>query len=166
MSEPLGPLPREVRPPDSLESRVVGVLRDAGLIRSSRLRWILAAAAMIVVGFLGGALWSRPQPVQGPEFILLLHGAASAAPVSPEVIQGRVNEYRQWAQGVRASGHVISGEKLRDSRIVVGSSSAASGSVQGFFRVAPSSAEEAERIVRSCPHLKYGGWIELREIQK
>ena len=140
-------LPRELPIDPRFERRVV-----CSLFRSHR--WVpVAIAASLLIGFAAGLLQPRlasPKP-EGREYILLLHGGGS----------GHVDEYRQWARQVRVAG----GEKLKDETIVLGSPDA-SASVRGFFRIIARDRQAAEAVAKTCPHLKYGGWIELREIDQ
>ena len=140
-------LPRELPIDPRFERRVV-----RSLFRSRR--WVpVAIAASLLIGFAAGLLQPRltsPKP-EGRQFILLLHGGGS----------GHVNEYRQWARQVRVAG----GEKLKDETVVLGSAERAA-SVRGFFRIVARDRQAAEAVARTCPHLKYGGWIELREIDQ
>ena len=142
MSKP--DLPREMAVDPKFERRVVRSIFP-------RRKWVpLALAATLLLGFAAGLLQPRlfsRQP-EGREFILLLHGGPS----------GRAGEYRQWATQARVAG----GEKLKDEAIVLGDGGSAT--VGGFFRIVARDAQAAAAIARTCPHLKYGGWIELREV--
>ncbi|MCI0708158.1 MAG: YciI family protein [Ignavibacteriae bacterium] len=106
--------------------------------------------------------------------------------------QDLVTEYSQWAAGVHNSGRYITGEKLRDSgrilkKIGVSASSQegkqilkkidgsiavidtlfnqGEGELGGYFIIEAKDYDEAVKIASQCPHLKYGGTIELREIE-
>jgi hypothetical protein len=155
---------REIPPPDLLEDRVVAALKARGLVttfRSSRLRGAaLATAAGILLfaaGFATGASQHRSAstPDAGsPRFILLLHEtAASGATGIAE--RELVDEYRKWAQAVSADGSAIRGEKLKDE---------AGQTLSGFFIVEAPSLEAARAIAATCPHVRYGGRVDVREI--
>ena len=148
-------------PSAQLEHRTLRTLREAGLIRPRRSARLLATAAVLVTGFVVGILWPRLQPEPEREFILLLRGSAGAA--SPEAVNERIDEYRRWARSVRAP---IRGEKLRSAALVLGTPTDRGDLIGGFFRIEAASLEEAQAIARSCPHLRHGGWIEVREIHK
>jgi hypothetical protein len=135
-------LPREIAIDPAYERRVLRSLFPTRW-------WIpLAVAASLVLGFLAGRF--EPEP-RGREYLLLLHGGTP----------GHVEEYRRWARTAGVRG----GEKLKDEVTVLGSAEA-KRSIGGFFRIAARNREEAEALARTCPHLKYGGWIELREIER
>lgn len=112
----------------------------------------------------------RPAPVaaEARSYLLLLQsGAADDAGAEAR----RVSEYAAWARGLRSEGRLVSAEKLADrERVLRGdgaSTSEAKGEpIVGYFVVRARDFAEAERIARSCPHLKHGGTIVLREIEK
>jgi hypothetical protein len=41
----------------------------------------------------------------------------------------------------------------------------ARGVLAGYFIIGAASLEEARSIARDCPHLKYGGSVEIRRIE-
>jgi hypothetical protein len=86
--------------------------------------------------------------------MLLLHETAATGSTGiPE--RELVDEYRKWAQAVSADGVSIRGEKLRDE---------AGETLSGFFIVEAPSLEAARAIAATCPHVRYGGRIDVREI--
>jgi hypothetical protein len=154
---------REIAPPDDLEQRVVSELRARGLIgaRPRRVRRFVVAAAAAILCFVAGygaAKWSPggeaiPTPA-GLQFMLLLHD--TDAFTSRGIPEDRlVAEYGRWARGVHAKGHAIHGEKLKDMP---------GQTLSGFFIVAAPTLDEAQAIADSCPHVQYGGRIEVRQI--
>jgi hypothetical protein len=155
----------EIAPAETLEDRVVAALRDRGLIgrrrpaRAARLALAAAAAVILVAAGYGLGVWhAQPRPAAapaGPRFVLLLHDTPSTrSPGVPQ--QVLVDEYRNWARGVSAEGHAITGEKLKD---VDGHT------LGGFFIVEAPTLEAARAIADSCPHVRYGGRIDVREIE-
>lgn len=156
-------VPRDIDPPERLERRVVDALRARGLVRPSRrrraARAALAAAAGLLLfagGFVAGA--SRPdavRPAGSPRFLLLLHETAATASLGiPERVL--VDEYGDWARRVSADGHAMRGEKLRAEP---------GQTLSGFFIVEAPSRDAAEAIAASSPHVRYGGRIDVREIE-
>ena len=155
---------REIEPPPDLEDRVVAALRDRGQLapsrRSSAVRGLAVAAAALVLflsGYSIGASTAPTRPAddaEAPRFLLLLHETPATATTGlpePQLVE----EYRQWARGVSAGGTPIQGEKLKDTP---------GQTLSGFFIVAAPTREAAEAIAASCPHSRYGGRIEVREI--
>lgn len=151
-------------------------------------RWAssrLAIAAAVLIAALAGygtASWAarRSLPVTASatdtssHFLLLLHENESMhVPDTPEAQAGLVAEYRAWAQGLSARGELVVAEKLSDERspwlgtVADGSTSDRSGDhVSGFFVIRAPDLAAARRIAEECPHLRYGGRIELRAIER
>jgi hypothetical protein len=158
--------------PPELERRVVDALKARGLIRPRRSFPTFAVAAALAVFACGVGLGRATVAPIAPAdrgarvFALLLHRGTDVAR-TPEAVQDRVREYGQWARDLRARGQMIGGEKLKPTAAVhLGAPKApeASDSLQGFFLVRARTLEDAERIARSCPHLRHGGTITLREV--
>ena len=183
-------LAREKTPPPLLEERVVGALRREGLLRPAhklrglRARHIgLAVAASLlffVLGALAGARWgSAPWRKGGAaEFMLVLRsGAEQSQPRSPEEVRRRVGEYGEWAGRLRRQGVRVEGERLgREARVLRATEAGAAVSenrpegdanpIAGYFLIEARNYEEAVKTAEGCPHLKYGGRIEVRQIER
>ena len=85
-----------------------------------------------------------------------------------------MHEYGAWA-GQLPKGQLLDAEKLKDAgarlnrrggqllntELVFGSEEY---SIAGFFLIRADTMEEALTIGRTCPHLSYGGVVEVREI--
>ncbi len=108
-----------------------------------------------------------------PDFLLLLHRPAGPPPaLSADAAAAMTKDYTGW----RAEGRLKGGEKLtndagRVMRAAAGRSIVTDGPyaeskelLGGFFLIAAADYDEACRIAESCPHLKYGGGIEIRQI--
>jgi hypothetical protein len=111
------------------------------------------------------------------EFILLLHeDPSSFSEASPEEMQGVVSEYFAWRDGLMQNGQLVGGNKLKDEggrslsrqsgnlRVVDGPFAEAKEVMGGYFIIAAADYDAAIEVASSCPHLKFGGRIELREI--
>jgi hypothetical protein len=156
----LAQLPKEIEPPVGLRDRIAGRI---GLKRRRGTMFLVTAAA-VVAGFVAGMLMPRHEPVpRGKEFILFIHDTPSMRVDGNE--PRRIEEYRHWAHELHAKGTMTAGEKLTGEVSSVGSN-AGSSTVGGFFRIVARDRAEAERVARTCPHLRYGGWIEVREIDR
>lgn len=175
--EELRNLKRELRSPSHLEDQVVQTLRSRGAFGSkpsvmAEHPWLWAAAAvlLIAIGF-GAGRMTQKQPVTAvPNFVFLLHeGAGWQVPTSDSDEAGRVNEYRAWVRNLRDRGRVIDGTKLEDQIRTLAANENQTGShdapVAGFFTVRARDLDDAMSIARTCPHLRYGGQIEVRRIQ-
>jgi hypothetical protein len=144
--------------------------------------WNLAAVAAAVVvavlaGYYVGGLRttdraaSVPSEAQAaePTYLLLLHEDSTfrrgEAPVPRAVM---VAEYVRWAGGLER-GTLISDAALPDSAIWLGpphAPIALGDRVDGFFEIRAKDRAEAERVAATCPHLKHGGRIEVRLIDR
>jgi hypothetical protein len=178
-------------PPPELEDRVVAALSARRLLTSSprpARRWLRAAAALAasVLIFLAGTVTGSrlgpaapppPDPGRGEQFVLFLYEGSDfqAAPEGREM--ERVGEYVEWARQVGQSGHRVSGEKLKDSELILGrsippgplpgsTSGGDFGTLGGYFVIDAKSLEEIKTVASTCPHLRYGGRIVIRPIEK
>ena len=87
-------------------------------------------------------------------------------------------EYMEWADRLRERGQLKGGNKLTDDagrilRTQSGRLCTTDGPyaeskeiVGGFFVISAGDYAEACRIAESCPHLKYGSYIEVRQVQE
>jgi hypothetical protein len=113
-----------------------------------------------------------------PEFMLLLHESTTGfADLSAEDIENVVAEYVAWSNRVAEMGKMAGGAKLRDEggktlsmsegsiRVTDGPFAEAKEVIGGFFMIRAADYDEAAEIAGSCPHLTYGGRIELREVE-
>lgn len=168
-------------PPAALESRVIQSLRQRGsLRRKNNLSRILIASAATLLLLVGGWFAGRTFPftrvaTSQPRFILLLESselsAESQITHDSREEQKRAQEYIQWARNLRGGGRAVSGERLADSGKaldLLGASDEqwkpSSGSLQGFFIISAANLAQATDLARQCPHLRYGGRIEVRPI--
>ena len=113
-----------------------------------------------------------------PEYLVLLHEQPSDfAAFSPEDLEKIIGEYIAWRHKLEAEGKFAGGQKLRDEggrhlsgwngdfRVTDGPYAEAKEVIGGLFAIKADDYEKAVEIARECPHLKYGGRIELREIE-
>ncbi len=113
------------------------------------------------------------------QFVLLLHESPpDYSNVSAEEIQYVIGEYTAWRQKLEKEGRFSSGHKLKDEggrhlsmqkdrvRVVDGPYAEAKEIMGGYFIIQAASYDEAVEISKECPHLKFGGRIELREIDQ
>lgn len=176
-------LPREQEPPAALEERTVAAVKAAGLIMTpGARRWSpgrYAAAAVVLmscvaIGFAAGT-WTAGTPVsQQPDYVLLLRASAEERqPVTDTEMQERITEYGSWARDLAQRGKLLAGEKLEsrgwlqaDNSAPVPNAGIAEGSIQGYFLIKSTSYDDAVRIAKSCPHVRHGGSIEVRRIER
>lgn len=111
------------------------------------------------------------------DYLLLLHESPEDfAHYSPEEMQQIIMEYRDWYTKLAAADRVRGSNKLMDEpgkilrmdqgKLLVtdGPYSETKELIGGYFVISAASYEEAVEISRECPHLKYGGRIEVRQV--
>jgi hypothetical protein len=150
----------DIAPGGALEAGTIAALRERGLVRPRRSRapfvWI-TAAVLAVAAFALVARGRAPAPA-GPRFVLLLYAAPSGPPSA-----GRHDEYAQWARDLRSRGVAISGEELDGGALLVGSGGAPEPPA-GFFVVGAPDLSAARDIAATCPHVRHGGRIIVRQV--
>jgi hypothetical protein len=97
---------------------------------------------------------------------------------TPPEFAAQMREFRAWTDEIRAAGRMRSGNKLTDDagRIVKslnGRISTTDGPyaeskevLGGFYVINASDYADACRLAGSCPHLKYGYRVELRQVEE
>lgn len=112
-----------------------------------------------------------------PKFMLMLFdNPADYAGLSPDQMQGVVQEYNAWCQQMAKAGKFLGGEKLADEggkviarqgeRISVtdGPFAESKEVLGGYFIISAASYDEAVKIASSSPHAKYGAATHVRQI--
>jgi hypothetical protein len=177
----LARLPREAGPPAGLEQATVAALAARGLLRRRGRRFdvVLALAASVLL-FAGGLALGRfgggtaPPPDGRPRFALFLYEGPEYDQPAPGAMDQRVEEYVAWASAKRTDGAVEGGEKLKDGDDMAIEPDGSAGAVPsppggarlaGYFLIRAADQRTALEIARSCPHVRYGGRIVLREIE-
>jgi hypothetical protein len=179
-------LPRESPPPEDLEDRVVAALRARGILRAARvggrrtMRATLfvaasaAAAALFMAGLVTGRHAAAPEVLGDtrPQFVLLLQEGKGFDRGTDHLA-----EYAAWARALGARGELVAGEKLKDDAVLLSNGDTgltirtvavegAEDTPRGYFVIRARDLAEAIAIARDCPHLKHGGRIALRPIDK
>lgn len=111
------------------------------------------------------------------KFLLLLHeDPKTFGSLSPTDIQDAIREYTDWRERLAGEGRLAGGHKLTDEggrwmtggdgavRVVDGPYSEAKEVIGGYFMIQAADYDEAIEISRECPHLRFGGRIELRQV--
>ena len=114
-----------------------------------------------------------------PSFMLLLHRPVERlSQMDPETITKARREYLDWAKRMRAAGRLKGGSKLTDDagrimrnaggRVAItdGPFTESKEMVGGYFLLAAGDYAEACRIASECPHLKYGSYLEVRQVEE
>lgn len=163
---PFERLPQDIAPPPGLEDAIRNQLVGSNLIQSEPKKvwgWLAVAAAALIAGILIGRF--LPQiPVETdtrPRFVFFLFEDGNFQAENQALL---VDEYRNWAGELFQQGYLEGGEKLKDPRLELGRQLENPAVLSGFFQVRASSMKEAEQLAETCPHLKYGGSVEVRQI--
>jgi hypothetical protein len=114
-----------------------------------------------------------------PNYMLLLHmNPSRPRPTSPDEIMAITKAYMDWADRMRADGRLKGGEKLtadagkvmrpNGSRVTVtdGPYAETKELIGGYFAISAKNYDEACRVAESCPHLGFGGTIEVRQVDQ
>ena len=112
-----------------------------------------------------------------PKYMLLLHdNPASFANVSPDQMQKIVEKYIAWGKKLREAGVWRASDKLTDEpgrimrrkdgqvRVTDGPYSESKEVLGGYYLIEVGSYDTAVDHARDCPHLEYGGTIEIRQV--
>ena len=112
-------------------------------------------------------------------YMLFLHRNSSRpAPRSPDEMMGITKAYMGWADRMRAEGRLKGGDKLTDDagkvmrpgdgRVTVtdGPYAESKEILAGYFMISAKDYDDACRVAESCPHLGYGGRIEVRQVDQ
>jgi hypothetical protein len=112
-----------------------------------------------------------------PKYMLLLHDDTSSfAALSPEDIQQVIQKYVEWGNRLRAAGIIVDGQKLTGEpgkvvrkksgqmRVTDGPYSETKEVLGGYYTIVADSYAQAVERSKDCPHLEYGGTIELRQV--
>ena len=111
-----------------------------------------------------------------PDFMLFLHQDLGTGAIrSPEEMMAVTKEYMAWAEGMRAEGRLKGGDRLandpgkvlrpKGGKIAVtdGPYAETKELIGGYFAISAKDYDEACSFAETCPHLKYGGRIEVRQ---
>ena len=112
-------------------------------------------------------------------FLLLLHAPTEGpANVDPEVLTRRTREYMDWADRMRSEGRLKGANRLtKDAGKILrgnggrpvttdGPYAESREIVGGYFMLSANDYAEACRLAESCPHVKYGSYIEVRQVME
>jgi hypothetical protein len=89
-----------------------------------------------------------------------------------------IKEYSAWADKMRKAGRFLGGEKLTDDagrclvkksgKFVVtdGPFAETKEMLGGYFAISANDYDDACKLSEDCPHIKYGGRVELRQIHE
>lgn len=110
-------------------------------------------------------------------FMLLLYDNPGNWPsVTPEEMQKVIAEYIAWSDKLGKEGKIEGGHKLKDEggrvvrlqgakhSVVDGPYAETKEVIGGYYLIKAKDYAEAVEIAKSCPQVKYGPKIEVREV--
>ena len=96
--------------------------------------------------------------------------------MTPEEIQRIIQKDSAWAGKLRAESRLVAGDKLVDGAgrvlrrgrrplsVTDGPFTEGKEVLGGYYTVKAASLDEAARVAEGCPHLDFGGSLEVREV--
>jgi hypothetical protein len=115
------------------------------------------------------------------QFMILLYDSADAAEqwagMSAEELQRCIAQYVAWSEDLDAKGRLVATEKLRDGTgrvlrgrggtplVTDGPFTETKEIVGGYFIIDAADLDDAVALTQDCPHLEFGGTVEIREIE-
>lgn len=111
-----------------------------------------------------------------PNYVLMLNKRPTEfAKYTPDEVRAIFGEFVGWRDDLFLAGKFIGGEKLKESggkilsgygqNLRVADANMPEEIISGVFTIAARDYDEAVEIAACCPPLKFGGRIELREIE-
>jgi hypothetical protein len=108
------------------------------------------------------------------QFILLLREDINLFDAySPAEMQNIIQEYMAWGQSMAQQNKLVGGQQLigdpvslvkKDNKVLTDGPFAESKEViGGYYILQTANVEEAMKLAETCPHLKFGGKIDIRE---
>lgn len=164
-------LRQPVQPDIQLEDRVVNALKKEELIRagSGWKQWALriaASIALLAAGIIIGKITYSPMETTSQfNYMLVLYEDSRFTPSDPEEM---FTEYSKWMTGIQEQGVTIDGQEMKPTSLFLepdGSQVTTENErrVGGYFVINAISLDQAIKIAKNSPHLKYGGSIEVKE---
>jgi hypothetical protein len=106
------------------------------------------------------------------KFILLLKGKSDWAGMSAAEMESAYKDYSSWARKLHEENKLIEADELANTGKVIsgrqepvisdGPFAESKEAVGGYFLITASSLDEAVEIACACPHLRFGGTVEVR----
>jgi hypothetical protein len=109
-------------------------------------------------------------------YMLLLYDDPSRwKKLGPQEMQAVIAKYMAWGDSMRKKGGV--GNKLADDygkvlrstggkpRVTDGPYSETKEVLGGYFQIEAASYDDAVKLAMTCPHMEYGGTVEVRVIE-
>lgn len=97
--------------------------------------------------------------------------------ITPEIIQGIIQKYSDWADSLQKSGHLVGLNKLREdpgkhivgvgeNRVVTdGPYAETKEIIGGYWIINAADYDEAVKLASGCPSLEFGSRVEVRQVE-
>ena len=98
--------------------------------------------------------------------------------MGPEELQRAIERYRAWTEELKRDGSFVASDKLTDGegrvlrrededlRVTDGPYAETKEVIGGYYAVRATDYGHAVAIASGCPHLDYGGTIEVRQVDR
>lgn len=112
------------------------------------------------------------------KFMVLARDSAPSTGMSPEEIQKMIEKYRGWSDRLHQTGRMLEGQKLWQGEgkivrkkggalaVTDGPYAESKEILGGFWLIEAASYDEALTLVGDCPHLEYGGTLDVRRVEE
>lgn len=167
---------RHQAPPQGLEKNVLSTLHQLGYLQKNTImnskKTSMLIFAFSAVFFFGGFFIAKKfflekkDELAGYNYVMLLTEDTHFKPGKPE--SQLVTEYTNWMNGVIAKGYKITGMPLEMQKTIISNNTetpvSEENSITGFFLIQATSKETLEALVKTSPHVQYGGGIMIKTI--
>jgi hypothetical protein len=134
---------------------------------------ILSVALLMGVA-MAGLRAQTPAKSTGGIFILLLHEDSSFKNLADK--EAQIAEYRTWADKLGKAGQLVDAAKLSDDGMIVEPKGqrkvtpaelpGTGNGVAGYFVIRAQNYDAAVKLAQTCPHVKYGGRVVVRQLEQ
>lgn len=116
-----------------------------------------------------------------PQFMLISQDSMEIPEgfeITPEIIQGIIQKYSDWAEKLQKAGHLVSLNKLReepgknicgmgaDQVVTDGPYAETKEIIGGYWLIQAADYDQAIKLASDCPSLEFGSRIEVREVEE
>ncbi len=105
------------------------------------------------------------------EFLLLIRETADYGKLSVEEMQADIEEHLQWVEHLVQNGYFKDGNPLEATGAVLKNGIVTDGPyietkecISGYYFLLADSLDKAKELAATCPALKQGALLELREV--
>ena len=164
-------LSKEKTPPKGLEGKIILELKSKKLLNTDHMKtnskkiWGIGIAASIVFFIAGLMIGGSSSADITSGYVMLLHEDENFKPVGSEM--EIFTEYAKWMGKMALNGINITGNELlpESTNLVINADditvSNKADKISGYFIIDVVDQKEAQNIVLSSPHIKFGGTVEL-----